>query len=119
IMPGGASSTALPIATATMPYIGGNVYAGFWIRAIAFLIDSIILAIPAGGIHVGIGSRLDNPAGHAVLTLTIVTLMALTYFAWLWSSPVQATLGQRFCALRVLDAITRGRISFLRGLGRG
>jgi uncharacterized RDD family membrane protein YckC len=32
---------------------------------------------------------------------------------------MQATLGQKLCNLKVVDAMTRGKISFLRGVIRG
>jgi uncharacterized RDD family membrane protein YckC len=119
IMPGGASSTALPLGTATVSRLGAIRYAGFWVRAMAFLFDCVVLVIPAAIIQIAIAPRPDDPAfGQSALRLIIVVALGLIYFPALWSSPLQATVGQRLCRLKVVDAITRGRISFSRAVGR-
>ena len=83
-------------------------YAGFWNRAIALLIDSVILAI------VSIAANLllnENAAG------VIGTFVGWLYFAGMESSARQATLGKSAMGLVVTD-INGNRISFLRATGR-
>jgi uncharacterized RDD family membrane protein YckC len=119
IMPGGASSTAIPIGTATVRRAGAVRYAGFWIRTAAFAIDAVILAIPAGVIQIALGPPPADPAsGHALLAVVMALFLALIYFASLWSSGMEATIGQRVCRLRVIDLFTHGKISFTRAVGR-
>jgi uncharacterized RDD family membrane protein YckC len=50
----------------------------------------------------------------AILQLALFLL----YMPALWASSMQATAGQRICALRVINAIDGGRVSFMRGLLR-
>lgn len=83
-------------------------YAGFWNRAIALLIDSMILAI------VGIITNIlfnENAAG------VVGFLVGWLYFAGLESSERQATLGKSAMNL-VVTGTDGNRISFLRATGR-
>ena len=119
IMPGGASSTAVPVATATVPHHDVPRYAGFWIRALAFLVDCLILAFPAALIQIGIGPPPADPsAGSPYLAAAMTGLLNLIYFAGFWASPMQATLGQKICRIKVADAILLSRISALQAIGR-
>jgi uncharacterized RDD family membrane protein YckC len=119
IMPGGASSTAIPIAIATPITHGLPRFAGFWIRAAAFLVDCLILAIPVWVIQIVVGRAADDQtAGHPITAMFFIIVIELFYFAGLWASPMQATLGQKLCGLKVVDAITRRKISFWRGAAR-
>src|SRR5438477_10797247 len=45
IMPGGASSSAMPIGIATPVKFGLPEFGGFWRRALSHLIDAFILAV--------------------------------------------------------------------------
>jgi uncharacterized RDD family membrane protein YckC len=105
------------------------VYAGFWLRLFAYIIDSLVLTLTAG---VVIGIPLvnrgaispDNP--WAIDTGTTPQLIALrllilmvqwVYFALLESSPWQASLGKKLLGLQVTD-LEGKRISFARASGR-
>jgi uncharacterized RDD family membrane protein YckC len=100
-------------------------YAGFWVRAGAYIIDSLILM--AGGFAYGyvIGTlNIFTKAGYSALYFKVYIgwiLICWLYFALLESSPWQATLGKRALHLKVFDTdgqkISFGRAS-LRYLGK-
>jgi uncharacterized RDD family membrane protein YckC len=115
MMPGAASSSAMPLGMATPVIFESRNYAGFWIRAVAGIIDVIILAVLAALIVF----LLDYADGNmSILRVFIPTLVCFLYFPTMWSSPMQATLGQRICSLRVTTADAGDPISFSRGLLR-
>lgn len=118
IMPGGASSTAVSLATATVPHVESTIYAGFWIRVLAYAVDCIILMLPIGAVQIMFGPWEDEPESGLFLSVIIVLGIELVYFSALWSSKMQGSLGQKILGLKVVDAVTRGRISFGRALGR-
>ncbi len=120
-------------------------YAGFWWRALAWLIDSLILSSVTMLVHaVAGGSPLEmirtNPAGGHLFDVSYVAadsmtvtqtwqlhapgwpslltlLLPIAYYALLESSRWQATIGKRVCRLRVTRLDGR-RISLPRALGR-
>ena len=84
-----------------------NIYAGFWKRAVAILIDEVILVVILfAPVLVGI-----------VLPKVIVSLVFLFYFVLMESSPLQATLGKLMLGIKVVDGDGK-RISFFRSLLR-
>ena len=118
IVPGGASSTAVPIGIAKPITFGLPQHAGFWRRSLAFMIDAIILGIFALIIAIWFKLRAEQGSGQSALSAGLQLALILIYMPALWASPMQATVGQRICALRVIDAIDGGRVSFMRGLLR-
>jgi uncharacterized RDD family membrane protein YckC len=118
IVPGGASSTPVPIGIATPITFGLPQHAGFWRRSLAFMIDAIILGIFALIIAIWFKLRAEQGSGQSALSAGLQLALILIYMPALWASPMQATAGQRICALRVIDAIDGGRVSFMRGLLR-
>lgn len=116
IMPGGASSTAAPISIATPTTVGSTSYAGFWIRTLAYVIDSLILLVVSEIILL----LLKALPGDNALTFgaLIALLICFSYMPTFWSSSMQATIGQMICGLKVMNAITGGKISLPRALGR-
>jgi uncharacterized RDD family membrane protein YckC len=85
-------------------------YAGFWRRAAAALIDGIILFIP----NVVLGIALGNRSGLAFLLSVVISCV---YYAGLHSSSSQATWGKRTFGIKVTN--TEGeRIGFGRGIWR-
>jgi uncharacterized RDD family membrane protein YckC len=117
IMPGGASSTAAQISMATPITFGLIRYAGFWIRAVAFIIDAIILAVVLLVIAFFLTTSYEE-TGPARIAALLQSGISILYLAAFWSSPMQATLGQKICGVRVVDEIGARGISFMRGLGR-
>jgi uncharacterized RDD family membrane protein YckC len=84
--------------------------AGFWLRAVAHLIDDVLLGAGVGMLLL-VGVRL--PAAIAL----VVLLFAWIYFAGMESSRHQATLGKMALRLHVTDL--QGRpLSFGRATGR-
>jgi uncharacterized RDD family membrane protein YckC len=129
---------------ATMQPPGHLQYAGFWIRFVAYIIDSLILTIPifiiamifgvVVGIITGVAGRTHSfenagsePAVGAVMGLGIVVMelviwaaimvIAWLYFAKLESGPMQATYGKRALGLRV-TSLSGERIGFGQASGR-
>jgi len=132
---------------ATMAPPAHLVYAGFWLRFVAYLVDGLIVgavvfaAVFFIGILVGIvagasgagfsrqwsitGNDLAQPNSAAVALIFLVeaviwggTLMlSWLYFALLESGPAQATYGKRVLGLRVTD-MAGERIGFGRASGR-
>ena len=112
-------------------------YAGFWLRFVAYLIDSVILGIVcmilivvvifASGIAAMLRNLPENPTPDMFLrgafVLAILALVAITtvitwlYYAWMESSPSQGTLGKMAMGLIVTDMQYRP-VSFARASGR-
>ncbi len=96
--------------------------AGFWVRAIAFLIDSLI-ALPVLGAVAVIPYALESGQGRASYPITGASVMiaallyGLLYPAIIEASSYRATLGKRMLGLRVVS-LTGRQISFGQGLGR-
>ena len=117
IMPGGASSMAesVTIATPAAP-TRSIVYGGFWIRTLAYIIDTLIIVILSEIIvqYVKYFAGNDDLSSFEAI---VPLLISFIYMTILWSS-VQSTVGQKVCGLRVVDAMTGTKISFLRAAGR-
>jgi len=119
ILPGAASASATPIGIATPNPPEDINYAGFWIRAVALVIDTIILAIPIGIFWYKFWPDPNDLTFHHLLpAVLVIAALKIFYFAGLWSLPMQATIGQEICRLRVLRDRDDPRISFLRALLR-
>lgn len=105
------------------------VYAGFWRRFLAIIIDSIILSIGGGVIGGIIGFVLGaflGGLGTAVATIQAIAatigyiigiIINWLYFTLLESSSNQATLGKMAIGIIVTD-LDGNRISFARANGR-
>ena len=78
-------------------------YGGFGIRLVAYIIDALIIAVPAGIIG-GILGAARSSALSGLWNL-IVTVVAIAYFIYLWGSRGQ-TIGMMPFNLRVVDANT-------------
>ena len=125
------------IQQATPQYQGRQpTYAGFWIRLVARLIDSLLLGIPFGLLFVVLatatglfantnsGSSQNAQAasaavfGGAFLLLYLVGLtVQVAYWIYFWGSS-GATLGMRLLHLKVVDANTGGPIGYARATVR-
>jgi uncharacterized RDD family membrane protein YckC len=83
----------------------GTPFAGFWIRLVAFLIDSLaigaivsVLSFPRAGLV-----TWDAPVRLDPWVTTLETVVGLLYFTLLWSSlGTGRTLGMRMVGLRVV-----------------
>jgi uncharacterized RDD family membrane protein YckC len=120
---GSLPAPAVPASPSVAPQAAA--YAGFWLRLLAYGIDSLVLSVPAAVLLMFLGPALGirippplmtrNPAALRSLYLLDAILLGLSwlYFALMESSPWQATLGKRMLGLAVTDLAGR-RISFSR-----
>jgi uncharacterized RDD family membrane protein YckC len=90
------------------------VYAGFWRRVAAALIDGILVAV-VSWIVTAIFSAFSDGAGVAAQIITLIA--AYGYYAGMESSSYQATVGKIALGIQVTD-LNGNRISFGRALGR-
>ncbi len=101
-------------------------YAGFWLRFAAYLIDSILLGLiffPLGlGLGLIMGATGNNQNPELMLGLNGGLNMVSLVVTWLYSSLLessswQGTVGKKLIGLRVTDLDGR-RIRFGRATGR-
>jgi uncharacterized RDD family membrane protein YckC len=109
---------------------GQTSYAGFWIRVVARLVDTLIIGVPfailflivavaAGAAASGSSSSSNGTNGAAaaafggifVLLYLILIVVTFGYWIYFWGSSGQ-TLGMRFLRLKVVDANTGGSIGY-------
>jgi uncharacterized RDD family membrane protein YckC len=105
---------------------GAGLPAGFWLRLVAFVIDSIILAVVFMGIiwswdyFSGLASKIEKMIGLAAVVRVysiILVIFNWLYFAIQESSGKQGTLGKMMVGIKVTD-LNGNRISFGRATGR-
>jgi uncharacterized RDD family membrane protein YckC len=92
------------------------VYAGFWLRFLASVIDSVILSIVFALVSTGFGFLVSDE-DLAFIPTIISIIIAIAYFTILESGRKSATFGKSIVGLKVLD-VNYQHISFLRALGR-
>jgi uncharacterized RDD family membrane protein YckC len=102
-----APTVAAETAFDRRAYAGPLHYAGFWIRVGAYVIDAVVLVLPALVLRVTFGQ-----AGSLVMVV-----VSWLYFATMESSGIQGTVGKALLGLEVTDRYGR-RISFGRATGR-
>ncbi len=140
--PGAGVSAGPPAGLATLPAIPAAevssapavLYAGFWLRVVAAIIDGLVLAIPLGlvffllfasALPSIIASAQDqNPFSLAMTIMPRILLFLIATVAggWLYwglmeSSAWQATLGKKALGLYVTD-LAGNRATFGRTSGR-
>jgi len=124
------TAPAAAVASHSSVVQGGEVvYAGFWKRVAAYIIDSFVVGV-AGGIIgaiiggiIGAGFGLNGGLGtggmlaiQAVTNIVSICLSA-SYYGWFHASNHQATLGKMAIGIKVVRS-NGEPISFLRGFGR-
>lgn len=107
-------------------------YAGFWRRFVAYLIDYVLLVIVIYGLAMiiittagigGAGSDVDNTGLAALISvfggffIMLMILLPWLYYSLMESSAKQATLGKMALGIRVVDYEGK-RISFGKATGR-
>lgn len=94
-------------------------YAGFWKRFLAFIIDFLVLGMTQYLVLVALGLQVEiSPDDPRAPGRSFVVFLAWwIYWAVLESSPLQATLGKRALDLAVTD-LHGNRISFWRATAR-
>ncbi|MGB0839464.1 MAG: RDD family protein [Chitinophagales bacterium] len=108
------------------------IYAGFWLRVVAYFIDGVILQVvsslvvmPIMGVNMeALAGAGENPEEIMSLMLTtlgpvigITTLIGWLYFSLMESSEKQATVGKMALGLKVVD-MYGDKLTFLRATGR-
>lgn len=114
----------------SQPVQGGEVvYAGFWKRFAAYLIDYFVLLIPSGLIGGILGFMLGagmGAAGSGETAVEVVTqlisglaglLIAATYYGWFHASRGGATLGKMAIGIKVVRG-NGERLTLGRSIGR-
>jgi uncharacterized RDD family membrane protein YckC len=131
---------SMSAATAVSPHwlpAGTRVYAGFWLRVVACLIDSVLLGGVLGAIFVpsfllgGFGAALQamarnrqpDPAAIVAFASSIALFVGASvlagwlYYAYFESSEWQGTVGKKVMNLVVTD-LEGNRVTFGRASGR-
>ena len=110
------------------------VYAGFWIRFVAFIIDNILLAIVGfffgiifgffGGFYSSFFEALISVEVGYIIAFVfgfynslVISILGLFYYALMESSTWQATFGKKALNLKVID-YSNNRISFDQAITR-
>jgi uncharacterized RDD family membrane protein YckC len=118
---------------------GGVIYAGFWLRFVAYLIDNLLMSVGLGLIFIPLaiatgalahfqaiamsrGGQPDPGAVMGIISLiltfaAISVLLSWLYHAYFESCDWQATPGKRVLSIYVTD-VNGQRISFLHATGR-
>ena len=92
-------------------------FAGFWLRVIAGIIDTLILWIPASLFNWLFKESFSNEILFQVYDFIQLTIIWSLYYGFLESSTYQGTLGKRLLGLKAVD-INGNRISFVRAVSR-
>lgn len=111
-------------------------YAGFWLRVVAFIIDSIVLSVLYLLVIIPLYDALLPPAAIAIdpdlpaqgqslfdqvlkpdVSLLILIVVAIVYYAIMEASRHQGSLGKLALELKVTDA-QGGRLSFSKSVLR-
>ena len=123
-------SVAIPVAP-------GLVYAGFWLRFVAYIIDAVLLSavemvlililVAVLGLGGAIRNWSENPDMNSIFTATVILaiiafaigvfVVIWLYYACMESSRYQGTLGKMALGLIVTD-LQAGPVSFGRASGR-
>lgn len=125
-----AAPSAPVYATAVGAIADGHVvYAGFWKRVAAYLIDYFITSLIGGMVGAIIGMLMaavfslgSSPDSGDFIAIQLVSglvgfAISVTYFAWFHSSALQASPGKLAVGIKVVRGDGEP-ISFLRGVGR-
>lgn len=115
--PGSVSPPALPPGTDPTTVAGSNIYAGFWRRVGAYLIDYALFVLAAIALGVALGLT-----GFWSPRIEIISQLGMVAAYWLYatvmqSSTPQATLGKLALRIKVTD-YQGERIGFGRANGR-
>jgi len=92
-------------------------YAGFWIRVVAQIIDSIAVAIINALLYKLIWGKTSFDGTDALLPFLLTITLYLIYYAGMESSSKQGTLGKMALNIQVGDRFGN-RVSFANAAGR-
>lgn len=113
-----------PVHRTAPVHAGGHVvYAGFWKRVAAYVIDSFIVGLLAGVVGAAIGGLMGAALGSSrVLAIQAVVqpvslLLTACYYGWFYATVQQATPGKMAVGIKVVRGEGQG-CGFWRGFGR-
>ena len=117
----GAAATGTGTVPATVSAANLNpaqeVFAGFWIRVLAYLIDYVILVVALIAIVSVLAAIFATESAGAGITILLYIAAPWLYTALLESGSSQATVGKLATGIKVAD-LQGNRISFGRATGR-
>src|SRR5688572_15612312 len=100
---------------------GTSMYAGFWRRVVAVVLDTLVLGIVTVPLNLAFGGGndigTDSSMTYSPAAQSISTALGWLYFALMESSTRQATLGKMAMGITVTDLEGR-RIGFGKATGR-
>jgi uncharacterized RDD family membrane protein YckC len=97
---------------------GTSMYAGFWRRVAAWILDILVLGIVTVPLNLAFGDGPGSDSmGYSPEAQSISTALGWLYFALMESSTKQATLGKMALGITVTDLEGR-RIGFGKATGR-
>jgi uncharacterized RDD family membrane protein YckC len=92
---------------------GTSMYAGFWRRVAAAILDGLIVGVVTAPFAIG----MNSGARYSTTASSISTVVSWLYSALMESSSKQATLGKMALGIRVTD-LDGNRIGFGKATGR-
>jgi hypothetical protein len=99
----GAPITAVPTPSGTMPNVPLK-YAGFWVRWVAVVVDSLVLIIPTALIQIAVGLILagykPTPTTFSIVGALVSTVVSWAYFSWMTYNK-GSTLGKMMVGITV------------------
>ncbi|HUK10458.1 MAG TPA: RDD family protein [Stellaceae bacterium] len=105
-------------------YSGTTLYAGFWRRVIAVIIDGIVVDVAGGIVLAALAAVVGSPETDDGAIRPVFILVALLFVVGVWlywtlmeSGPAQATLGKQALSIKVTDH-DGNRLGFGRANGR-
>lgn len=82
--------------------------AGFWIRFLAALVDSLIIGLPFAFVNLAVNDSFSVSSGlgglgEAAIVSLLRNVVSVVYFSFLEGGPTGQTIGKRVCNIRVVD----------------
>ncbi|MEE8574517.1 MAG: RDD family protein [Thermodesulfobacteriota bacterium] len=108
---------ANPVAVSGEATLSNVEYAGFWKRAAAVSIDTLVLFVVGTVVGVVLIKITGSEEGLELVSNVIGIIIGWLYFSFMESSPRQATIGKGVMKLIVTD-IKGERLSIYRASGR-
>lgn len=71
--------------------VGGRVYAGFWIRLLAYIIDGVIIGVT----NVVLDLAIDDPLTSTLLQIAVAAVYAIGFWTAVGATPGKMALGLR------------------------
>lgn len=113
--PSSSPTSATPVSGLAVPQ---TKYAGFWLRFLAYLIDSMVIGVGLSVLYFALNLHSEMPVpGQGFVFVLLSWAFIWAYHAQMESSKYQATLGKIVVGIIVTD-LNGDRISFGKATGR-